>query len=85
MKSIPLIQFRLSIKKTSFELKSLSDLLNIDVDNVDFKILTLKRRTFWRLALVCNECKYVQKISAGFGFCNTTRLKTGKSALINFY
>ena len=33
-------------KETSFELKSLSDLLNIDVDNVDFKILTLKDAPF---------------------------------------
>lgn len=33
-------------KEKSFELKSLDDLLKIDVDNVDFKILTLKDAPF---------------------------------------
>lgn len=33
-------------KEKCFELKSLDDLLNIDVDNVDFKILTLKEAPF---------------------------------------
>jgi glycosyltransferase involved in cell wall biosynthesis len=33
-------------RETSFELKSLSDLFNIDVDNVDFRILTLKEAPF---------------------------------------
>jgi len=33
-------------KEKNFELKSLLDLLNIDVDNVDFKILTLKEAPF---------------------------------------
>lgn len=33
-------------KEKSFELKSLQDLLNVDVDNVDFKILTLKEVSF---------------------------------------
>lgn len=33
-------------KEKSFELKSLDELLNIDVDNVDFKILTLKEAPF---------------------------------------
>lgn len=33
-------------KEKSFELKSLQDLLNIDADNVDFKILTLKDASF---------------------------------------
>jgi glycosyltransferase involved in cell wall biosynthesis len=33
-------------KEKSFELKSLPDLLNIDVDNVDFKILTLNEAPF---------------------------------------
>ncbi len=33
-------------KKTNFELKSLDDLLKIEVDNVDFKILTLKDSAF---------------------------------------
>ena len=33
-------------KEKNFELKSLDNLLNIDVDNVDFKILTLKTAPF---------------------------------------
>jgi len=33
-------------REKSFELKSLNELLNIDVDNVDFKILTLKEAPF---------------------------------------
>lgn len=33
-------------KEKSFELKSLSDLMNIDIDNVDFKVLTLKDAPF---------------------------------------
>lgn len=33
-------------KEKSFELKSLSDLMNIDVDNVDYKVLTLKDAPF---------------------------------------
>lgn len=33
-------------KEKSFELKSSQDLLNIDVDNVDFKVLTLKEAPF---------------------------------------
>lgn len=33
-------------KEKSFELKSLQDLLNVDVDNVDFKVLTLKEAPF---------------------------------------
>lgn len=33
-------------KEKSFELKSLQDLLNIDADNVDYKVLTLKEAPF---------------------------------------
>lgn len=33
-------------REKCFELKSLDDLLNIDVDNVDFKVLTLKEAPF---------------------------------------
>lgn len=33
-------------KEKHFELKSLQDLLNVDVDNVDFKVLTLKEAPF---------------------------------------
>ncbi len=33
-------------KEKSFELKSLSELMNIDVDNVDYKVLTLKDAPF---------------------------------------
>lgn len=33
-------------KQKCFELKSLNDLLNVDVDNVDFKVLTLKDAPF---------------------------------------
>lgn len=33
-------------KEKSFELKSLNELLNVDVDNVDYKVLTLKNAPF---------------------------------------
>lgn len=33
-------------KEKSFELKSLDDLLNVDIDNVDYKVLTLKDAPF---------------------------------------
>lgn len=44
-------------KEKSFELKSLKDLLNVDADNVDYKVLTLKDAPFggwWWCAMSAN-------------------------------